>query len=140
MKERVFHYERVLLKTFGFVIHAEHPHKFVMSYLHYLEGGPELAQMSWSILNDSMRTTLCVRFRGETIACGAIYMAARRLGIALPESPPWWLVCSTRTEDMVEVVCTMHELYQRPRAQYVEVGQGARPACSQCAMLMVMER
>lgn len=81
MKERVFAYERVLLKTFGFIIHADHPHKFVMSYVHLLEGDSALAQTSWSILNDSMRTTLCVRFRGETVACGAVYMAARKLQV-----------------------------------------------------------
>lgn len=43
------------------------------------------------------------------------------LQVPLPESPPWWLAFNVRTEDLAEVVLTLHELYQRPRALYVEV-------------------
>lgn len=30
----------------------------------------------------SLRTTLCVRYKSETVACGLIFMAARRLQVS----------------------------------------------------------
>ncbi len=114
--------------------HAIHPHKYVLNFVHALDGSEELQQMSWNMVNDrcaaqqraayphgswthavssaagqrplrqaaqpacsrtlthrypprlrlhprSMRTTLCVRFKGHVIAAGAIYLAARRLQV-----------------------------------------------------------
>ncbi len=52
MKERVITYERILLKTFGFIIHCIHPHKYANSFVHSLEGSEELQQLTWNILND----------------------------------------------------------------------------------------
>ncbi|CAJ1976255.1 unnamed protein product [Sphenostylis stenocarpa] len=37
-----------------------------------------------------LRTTLCVRFKSEVVACGVVYVAARRFQVPLPENPPWW--------------------------------------------------
>ena len=42
-----------------------------------LEGSQELARNAWAYLNDSLRLDLCVRFRAESIACAAIYLASR---------------------------------------------------------------
>ncbi len=33
----------------------------------------------------SLRTTLCVRFKSETVACGIIFMAARRCKVCIPD-------------------------------------------------------
>ncbi|CAH8381679.1 unnamed protein product [Eruca vesicaria subsp. sativa] len=65
--------ERHVLKEMGFVCHVEHPHKFISNYLATLETPPELRQEAWNLANDSLRTTLCVRFRGEVVACGVVY-------------------------------------------------------------------
>ena len=35
------------------------------------------------LYNKSFDTTLCVRYRSEIIACGCVYLAARRLGIGM---------------------------------------------------------
>lgn len=34
---------------------------------------------------------------------------------------PWWELFSVKTEELVEVVRTLHELYQRPKAEYIHV-------------------
>jgi hypothetical protein len=36
-------------------------------------------QTAWNLMNDSMRTDLCLRVKPEAIACGCIFMAARRV-------------------------------------------------------------
>lgn len=53
-KEVIIRYERTLLRTFGFVLFMEHPHKFVTPYLHQLglEKDLRCMQLTWSVLND----------------------------------------------------------------------------------------
>mmetsp|Transcript_18666 Transcript_18666/g.40111 ORF Transcript_18666/g.40111 Transcript_18666/m.40111 type:complete len:470 (+) Transcript_18666:117-1526(+) len=126
-KDTIIRYERELLRAFGFIVHAEHPHKFVINYVHFLGGSKELIQLSWNVLNDSLRTSLCVRFKSEVVACGAIFYAARKLQVPLPESVPWWEVFHCTTEQLVEVVCVLHDLYQRPKAEYIHVTREPQP-------------
>jgi hypothetical protein len=46
---------------------------------------PELTQEAWNLDNDSLQTTLCARFRSEVVlACGVVYVAARRHKVPLP--------------------------------------------------------
>jgi hypothetical protein len=46
--------------------------------------------------NDSLRTTLCVRYRAEVVACGILFTAARKLKVgAAPRLPATtWFVCA----------------------------------------------
>lgn len=107
--------ERIILRAFGFILHVEHPHKFVLNYVTILEQhqDPEagLLQRTWNLANDrylpvtsgslpclcsvllgcglhvccdcSLRTTLCVQYKAETVACGLIFMAARQLKVCM---------------------------------------------------------
>lgn len=38
--------------------------------------------------NDSLRTTLCVRFRAEAVACGILFTAARKLQVGAAGAAP----------------------------------------------------
>ncbi|RWR81531.1 cyclin-L1-1-like protein [Cinnamomum micranthum f. kanehirae] len=113
--------ERHLLKEMGFICHVEHPHKFISNYLATLETPTELRQEAWNLANDSLRTTLCVRFKSEVVACGVVYAAARRFQIPLPESPPWWKAFDADKTGIDEVCRVLAHLYSLPKAQYVHV-------------------
>lgn len=112
--------ERHLLKEMGFICHVEHPHKFISNYLATLEA-PELTQEAWNLANDSLRTTLCVRFKSEVVACGVVYAAARRHRVPLPEEPPWWTVFDADEAAIQEVCRILAHLYSLPKAQYIPV-------------------
>ncbi|CAO2192377.1 unnamed protein product [Urochloa humidicola] len=112
--------ERHLLKEMGFICHVEHPHKFISNYLVTLEA-PELTQEAWNLANDSLRTTLCVRFKSEVVACGVVYAAARRRSIPLPEDPPWWTVFDADEAGIQEVCRVLAHLYSLPKSQYIPV-------------------
>ncbi|KAF7080673.1 hypothetical protein CFC21_084708, partial [Triticum aestivum] len=112
--------ERHLLKEMGFICHVEHPHKFISNYLATLEA-PELTQEAWNLANDSLRTTLCVRFKSEVVACGVVYAAARRHRVPLPEEPPWWTVFDADEAAIQEVCRVLAHLYSLPKAQYIPV-------------------
>ncbi|GFH22926.1 uncharacterized protein HaLaN_20462 [Haematococcus lacustris] len=105
-KESVIRYERELLRVFGFIVHCDHPHKLLISFVKVLDGDQELIQRAWNIVNDSLRTSLCVRFRSEVIASAAIFLAARQLQVCLPETFHWWEVFSVKTDQLVEAVRT----------------------------------
>ena len=49
--------------------------------LQMLDWPAEAAQEAWNVTNDSLRTTLCVRFKAQVVACGILFLAARRLKV-----------------------------------------------------------
>lgn len=51
-KDSIIKYERDLLRVFGFIVHADHPHKLLISFVKVLEGEQELYQEAWNIAND----------------------------------------------------------------------------------------
>ncbi|XP_047310931.1 cyclin-L1-1 isoform X1 [Impatiens glandulifera] len=121
LKMNLIRTERHLLKEMGFICHVEHPHKFISNYLATLKTPPELRQEAWNLANDCLRTTLCVRFKSEAVACGVVYAAARRFHVPLPEEPPWWLAFDA-DKSAIDGVCTvLAHLYTLPKAQYIHV-------------------
>ncbi|KAK2450334.1 arginine-rich cyclin [Trifolium repens] len=105
----------------GFICHVEHPHKFISNYLATLETPPKLRQEAWNLANDSLRTTLCVRFKSEVVACGVVYAAARRFQVPLPENPPWWKAFDAEKSGIDEVCRVLAHLYSLPKAQYLPI-------------------
>lgn len=122
--------ERHLLKEMGFICHVEHPHKFISNYLATLGTPTELRQEAWNLANDSLRTTLCVRFRSEVVACGVVYAAARRFQVPLPDNPPWWKAFDADKSGIDEVCRVLAHLYSRPKAKYIPVCKDASPFTS----------
>jgi hypothetical protein len=59
------------------------------------------------------------------IACGCIYLAARRAGVALPTAPPWWrLVDGAVLEDLEIVAKTLLALYEiDEKFKYIDLGK-----------------
>ncbi|KAI3470544.1 hypothetical protein Pfo_027207 [Paulownia fortunei] len=120
LKADLIRTERHLLKEMGFICHVEHPHKFISNYVIAL-ASPELRQEAWNLANDSLRTTLCVRFKSEVVACGVVYAAARRFQVPLPENPPWWKAFDADKSGIDEVCRVLAHLYSLPKAQYIPV-------------------
>ncbi|KAL5229121.1 hypothetical protein ABZP36_017386 [Zizania latifolia] len=120
LKHDLVRTERHLLKEMGFICHVEHPHKFISNYLATLEA-PELTQEAWNLANDSLWTTLCVRFKSEVVACGVVYAAARRHRVPLPEDPPWWTVFDSNEAGIQEVCRVLAHLYSLLKSQYIQV-------------------
>lgn len=80
-----------------------------------------LVVMFLFFLFGSLRTTLCVRFKSEVVACGVVYAAARRFQLPLPENPPWWTIFGAEKAEIDEVCRVLAHLYSLPKAQYIPV-------------------
>lgn len=121
MKSDLTKMERHILIELGFLGHVAHPHMLIKFCLWILEAPPKLIQEAWNLANDSLRTTLCVRFRSEVVACGLIFAAARRVHVSLPENPPWWKIFNADISGINQVCRVLAHLYTLPKAQYIPI-------------------
>lgn len=129
-RRSLIRYEAEMLRAFGFIMNVEHPHRLLCNYCQVLfmpfsdvadkkEFVVNFIQEAWNIANDSLRTLLCVRFKGSVTACGIIFFAARRLKVCLPDA--WWEIFQVKLEDVCEVCRVLHEVYQAPKATFIPV-------------------
>ena len=116
--------EKIILIQLGFILHVDHPHKDLLAYLHFLKASPKLIQVAWNLTNDSLRTTLCIRFKSKIVACGIMYTAARALQEALPEDPPWWEVFSVTFADICMICREIFKLFHLKKAAFVNFSTG----------------
>ena len=114
VKNEVIKMERRILKELGFCVHVKHPHKIIVVYLRFLEMDQNRAfvQRAWNNMNDSLRTTVFLRYSPETIAAACIFLAARVLSIPLPKNPGWWEVFGCCIEEIEAISLSILELYQ----------------------------
>jgi hypothetical protein len=71
LQRGLFKYEEKMLKSLGFILAVEHPHKFVIMYCQQLDLWP-VAQTAWNYCNDLLRVDLCCRYRAEVLAVSAL--------------------------------------------------------------------
>ena len=109
LKAEVVKTEHHALRCFGFITHVEHAHPFTLMLGAQLGLHKDVLQYACNIINDSLRTTLCVQYKAEHIASAAIFLAARKYGCGLPET--WWKACRVESEDLAHVCKTILELY-----------------------------
>lgn len=123
LKNQVIKAERRILKELGFCVHVKHPHKLIVVYLQLLqyEKNRLLMQISWNYMNDALRTDVFMKFPPETIACACIYLAARKIGLPLPNNPPWFLLCKVTEEEIREVCVRILQLYRRTKVNPEEL-------------------
>jgi cyclin L len=121
LKTEVVRTERHVLRAFGFIVHVEHPHRFVLTFGQLLGLDKELLQEAWNLANDSLRIPLCVRHKSEVVACGLLFLAARRLSVPMPENPPWWEVFGVSQSQLLEVAVALVDLLKESKAVYVSV-------------------
>ena len=115
-KNELIMIERYILKELGFSLYniMDHPHKYILYFIKVLNGSEALANEAWRYLNDSMRLDVSLKYEAQTIACAAIYLAARKVDFALPEdasSGVWWEVFGAETADMDHICSDILSLY-----------------------------
>lgn len=119
MKTALARCERFLLKSIGFQVHAgistHHPQGFLLFFIRVLGGNADLAQAAWAALNDAQKRDLCVRHTPETIACGALYIAARLLNFPLPTQVPWTQVFGVTIEETYLVAAAILQVREMER-------------------------
>jgi len=100
LKQSISMHEQIVLRALAYNVRISVPYSYVGPYLKCLNfGDPEgvkmedpvrdlqlqrLLQCTCSLLNDSLRTDLCITHKSHEIAVGCIYLAARLCDVQLP--------------------------------------------------------
>jgi len=128
-RDEVLLAERSVLQTMAFDLVVEHPYKHLLAYVKTLKGNQSnesfknLAQVAWNFVNDSLRTTLCLQYRPQLIACAAIQLASKYLQIPLPDATvegigrkTWWeaLEIKGALADLDAIGQQIIDLYEQP--------------------------
>ena len=71
-------------------------------------------------MNDALRTDVFVRYSPETIACACIWLAGRKIGIPLPDQPPWYHIFRITTPDIEYIAAAILKLYERKKVRYLK--------------------
>eukprot|EP00611_Tribonema_gayanum_P028189 TRINITY_DN716_c0_g1_i2.p1 TRINITY_DN716_c0_g1~~TRINITY_DN716_c0_g1_i2.p1 ORF type:complete len:157 (-),score=58.10 TRINITY_DN716_c0_g1_i2:78-548(-) len=77
MKEQVVECEQAVLRIIGFDMDGEHPYRLLLNYARSLRLSRELVQLAWGFVNDFLFIPSALELSPPTLACAAIYMAAR---------------------------------------------------------------
>ncbi|XP_076463554.1 uncharacterized protein LOC143295808 [Babylonia areolata] len=130
-REEVMTMERILLQTIKFDLQVEHPYSFLLSYAKQIKGDKDkiqkMAQMSWTFINDSLCTTLCLQWESEIIAVSLMYLASRLtkfdptdwVGRVPGSKSRWWedLIEGMSMELMEDICHQVLDLYSAQQAQ-----------------------
>ncbi|KAF1830506.1 hypothetical protein BDW02DRAFT_507459 [Decorospora gaudefroyi] len=109
-RSTLFTTEQVILRTLGFNTHVQLPYTLCITYLQALDTfshprAPELAKRAIAYLNTALLSPQCLYLTHQpsALATAAIYLAAREVGIKMPECE-WWEVFDTDRE-MLGFLC-----------------------------------
>jgi len=71
--------ERDLLRAILFNMKVDHPYQELIKTVKQMKGQRDLAQVAWNLVNDSLRTTCCLRYKPKMVAIAAIYLASKMI-------------------------------------------------------------
>ncbi|CAL8073841.1 unnamed protein product [Calicophoron daubneyi] len=138
-KEEIMAFERVLLKTIKFDLQVSHPYSYLLQFVKRIKGDKdklkELVQMSWSFINDSLATTLCLQWEPEIVACAVLYLATRMSKYTIEDwegrqpGLRWWenFVEGMSTEVMEDICHKILDLYPADGGATSSSGDNSAP-------------
>lgn len=126
-REEIMVLERVLLQTIKFDLQVDHPYTSILLFAKSLKGDrnklQKMVQMSWTFVNDSLCTTVCLQWEPEIIAIAVMYLAVKLSKFEvkdwanrLPNHHNWWdqFVEDLDTSDLEEICHQVLDLYTQP--------------------------
>merc|ERR1719237_886760 len=129
-REEVMTLERVLLQTIKFDLQVDHPYSALLKYAKCLKGDKpklqKMVQMSWTFVNDSLCTTLCLQWEPEVIAIALMYLAAKLSKFEVKDwkgkadqHRHWWdlYVRDLETEVLEDICHQVLDLYSQPTTE-----------------------
>jgi len=105
--------EREVLKAILFNMKVDHPYQELIKTVKQMKGQRELAQVAWNLVNDSLRTTICLRFKPKMVAIAAIYLASKMINQSIElETLP-----NLQVEELEEIGNDILDLYESNKLQ-----------------------
>ncbi|KAJ5188476.1 hypothetical protein N7491_004800 [Penicillium cf. griseofulvum] len=117
-RDLILQNESVMLEYLCFDLQVESPYRILWDYSVFLGVGDNraLRHSTYSFLNDSTYTVLCLQFPPRVIAAAALYAAARHCKVAFPDDAdgrPWWEQIDVRLDDLIRACTFIVKIYER---------------------------
>ncbi|KAJ5481298.1 hypothetical protein N7475_000110 [Penicillium sp. IBT 31633x] len=117
-RDLILQNESVMLEYLCFDLQIESPYRILWDYSVFLgvNENRALRHSTYSFLNDSTYTVLCLQFPPRVIAAAALYAAARHCKVAFPddaEGRPWWEQIDVRLDDLIRACTLIVKIYER---------------------------
>ena len=116
LRSRLWALETEILRVLGFQTHVALPHTLCINYLQALDvfdhpQGNELARRVVAHLNTALLSPqlLYLTHQPAALATAAIYLAAREIGVKLPDGE-WWEVFDTDREELGFLVVALRSI------------------------------
>merc|ERR1719296_137733 len=142
-REEVMTLERVLLQTIKFDLQVDHPYSALIKYVKCLKGDKtklqKMVQMSWTFVNDSLCTTLCLQCEPEVTAIALMYLAAKLSKFEVKdwksrtsEHKHWWdqYVENLETDQLEDICHQVLDLYSQPTIAAKEAPMSPPPGAA----------
>jgi len=108
-QEMIVNIEREVLKAILFNMKVAHPYQELIKTVKQMKGQRELAQVAWNLVNDSLRTTCCLRFKPKMVAIASIYLASKMINQSVQlETLP-----NLKVEELEEIGNEILDLYDQ---------------------------
>lgn len=121
-KELILVAENVLLVTIDFDMGIQHPFRPLVSALKKLKiSNNDVAKAAWNLVNEWLRTTLCLQYKPHYIAAASLSVAAKLLNFKLPmiDGKAWWLQFDVSPKQLEEVTQQMLRYFKNDEKQKV---------------------
>jgi hypothetical protein len=132
-KLELFEAEQRVLKVLGFQVQVALPYTLCVTYLQALDvfshpRASELAKRAYAHLNTALLSPqlLYLTHQPPTLATAAIYLAAKEVGIKLPDVE-WWEVFDTDREELGFLVVGMLSVESFANEEIVKWGKRTLP-------------
>ncbi|KAL2892714.1 Cyclin-T1-3 [Bienertia sinuspersici] len=109
-KELILVTENLLLVTIDFDMGIQHPFRPLVDALKRSKiSNNDVAKAAWNLVNEWLRTTLCVQYKPQYIAAASLSVAAKLLNFKLPmvDGKVWWLQFDVSPKQLEEVTQQM---------------------------------
>ncbi|KAG2423315.1 hypothetical protein HXX76_015462 [Chlamydomonas incerta] len=138
-REEVLQAERAVLYTLGFDLDVQHPYTMLLEWLgkERLLDEPAtspfkpLVQNSWNLVNDSLRTTLCLQFPPPKIAAAALWLAdvmntddEGRHHSRMPQGRSFFEQLQIKPDELTSIADQMLSEYENSKLRQLAVAQG----------------
>lgn len=130
LKDKLLDYERDLLRVLAFNLAVDHPYKYVLQAVKEVApGSKELAQTAWTFVNDSLKTTLCLQYKPQVVACAVLDLTSKLRQMKLqgpPERAKWWYeeapYCA-RPDQVEDIQDQLLSLYEKAKSESASLGE-----------------
>jgi len=115
-KKTILYHELEILETICCDITIDHPYSHLLNMVEKFHDTDHsnIVKLAWCFLNDSFKTTMCLKYSSQVIAASALYMACKYDGSELVDKNtplPWWKEFNINEQELLSATTEMANIY-----------------------------